>query len=265
MVLSYVEQWGVTGVTKYITGKVSGKTKKVVVTKKKDCIVRSRKPKPKGGKKLVALTFDDGPSSYTKKYLKILKKYKVKATFFNLGQQASYFPKLSKKIVKQGHQLCSHTYAHKQLTTLSKKSFRKEITKGYSALKKASGKTTSFIRPPYGEFSTQRWLYSKGLIKASVRWSEDTEDWKQPGVKSIVKAATKHVKPGSIILMHDGGGNRSQDVKALPKIIKKLKKKGYKFVTVSELMKSDPKIPKQAYDATTAMPKGATWPTKKKK
>ena len=95
----------------------------------------------------------------------------------------------------------------------------------------------------------------------SVLWNQDSLDWKRPGVDAIVENSTKNVTSGSIILMHDGGGNRDQDVEALPKIIEKLQAEGYEFVTVTELMKSDSSIPADVAAGDAAMPDGCVWPT----
>ena len=102
---------------------------------------------------------------------------------------------------------------------------------------------------------------SQGTISASILWNQDTLDWSLPGVDAIVENALANMAPGSVILMHDGGGDRSQDIQALPQIIERLQSSGYKLVTVSELMASDPEVPESIAKGDAAMPEGAVWPT----
>ena len=124
-----------------------------------------------------------------------------------------------------------------------------------------TGVNTTAFRPPYGDFNEKAWLNSGGLASVSVIWNQDSEDWRRPGVDAIVANSEKGVTSGSIILMHDGGGNRDQDVEALPRIIEDLQGQGYEFVTVSELMQSDDSIPDDIAAGNATMPDDATWPT----
>lgn len=117
------------------------------------------------------------------------------------------------------------------------------------------------MRPPYGAIDSSVWLASQGTMSASVIWNMDSLDWKRPGVDTIVSNSTEGIQSGYIILMHDGGGNRDQDLEALPKIIDKLHEEGYTFVTVSDLMKSDPDIPSDVASCNAPMPEDAVWPT----
>lgn len=208
-------------------------------------------------KKLVALTFDDGPAeTYTEKYLEILDKYGIHATFFNLGQNIEEYPELAKEICDRGSEVMSHTYQHQQLSQLDASALQKEFSSTFSTIESTTGVKTTGFRPPYGDFTEKAWLNSGGLASVSVLWNQDSLDWKRPGVDAIVENSTKNVTSGSIILMHDGGGNRDQDVEALPKIIEKLQAEGYEFVTVTELMKSDSSIPADVAAGDAAMPDG---------
>ena len=117
------------------------------------------------------------------------------------------------------------------------------------------------IRPPYGDFNQNCWLLSGGTISASVIWNQDSLDWSLPGSDAIVQNALAGVQSGSVILMHDGGGDRSQDLDALPQIIERLQADGYQLVTLSELMASDPDIPSEVAAGNASMPEGALWPT----
>ena len=216
---------------------------------------------PANGEKLVALTFDDGPSEYTQQYLDILKRYDAKATFFNLGDNIANYPDTAKAIVDAGMQLASHTQTHQQLPLLGAEKLQQELTATFTEIDKATGVKTTVIRPPYGDFKQRTWLESGGLMSLSVLWTQDTLDWKRPGASTIVDNALAGIGPGSIILMHDGGGNREQDVQALPTIIERLQADGYKLVTVDELLASDPNVPQDIASGNATLPEGCVWPT----
>lgn len=262
--VAYVEQWGQVGKVEQRTGKTSGKTAEGdTLQEKKDCVIRARNVHPADGQRLVALTFDDGPSDpYTEQYLSILQQYDAKATFFCLGENIEKYPELAKRITDAGMQLCSHTDTHQDLPSLSSSKLVEEINHTFGTIKDATGQETTTIRPPYGSFKEQTWLDSRGTISASITWNMDSRDWSLPGAEAIVSNATTGIQPGYIILMHDGGGDRSQDVEALPQIIKTLQDQGYKFVTVSELLASEGDIPSDVARGDAHMPEGAVWPDK---
>ena len=261
--IQFVSQWGKAGKKKVWHGKTSGETvDKEVVQEATDMKIASLTPKPSDGGKYIALTFDDGPSSYTQQILDILAQKGVHATFFNLGNQASGKPELSRAVLDGGHELASHTNRHQDLPTLGRDDLRSEITSAFDTLEGASGKRLQMIRAPYGAFTDVEWARSADLISCNVLWNIDTLDWKRPGAAAITDMVLSHAFNGSIVLMHDGGGNRSQDVEALPDIIDKLKAQGYTFLTVSELMAKDSRFPKDVVDGTVAMPKDAVLPEK---
>ena len=261
--ISYISQWPSIGKKEMRTGKRSGKTAEGdTLQETKNAVVSVHQIKPDDGKKLVALTFDDGPAAkYTEAYLDILNQYGIHATFFNLGNSIQEYPDLAKKIVEQGSEVMSHTQQHQQLSLLDAPSLQKELSDTFSAIESATGTKTTSFRPPYGDFTEKAWLNSGGLASVSVLWNQDSEDWKLPGVEKLVSNSLKNVTSGSIILMHDGGGNRDQDVQALSQIIQQLQDQGYEFVTVTELMKSDSSIPAEIANGDAAMPEGCTWPT----
>lgn len=118
------------------------------------------------------------------------------------------------------------------------------------------------IRAPYGAFTDTEWARSADLISCNVLWNIDTLDWKRPGAAAITDMVLSNAFNGSIVLMHDGGGNRSQDIEALPTIIDKLKAQGYTFLTVSELMAKDSRFPKDVVEGKVSMPKDAALPEK---
>lgn len=261
--IQFVSQWGKAGKKKVWHGKTSGETvDKEVVQEATDMKIASLTPKPSDGGKYIALTFDDGPSSYTQQILDILAQKGVHATFFNLGNQASGKPELTRAVLDGGHELASHTNRHQDLPTLGRDDLRSEITSAFDTLEGASGKRLQMIRAPYGAFTDVEWARSADLISCNVLWNIDTLDWKRPGAAAITDMVLSHAFNGSIVLMHDGGGNRSQDVEALPDIIDKLKAQGYTFLTVSELMAKDSRFPKDVVDGTAAMPKDAVLPEK---
>ncbi len=260
--VAYISQWGKPGIKEIKTGKISGEVSKPEMKEPvKDVVVTYLNISPKNGEKLVAITFDDGPSKYTDQILDILKKEDVKATFFMLGENAKALPDQVKHVKDAGHEIANHTMTHRDLVTLDKQQVLKEITEGFQAIEAAGAPKTTAIRPPYGSLKMKTWLEGEGKFAYSILWTKDSLDWKRPGVEAIVKNCTATNAPGDIILLHDGGGDRSQDVQALPQIIANLKAKGYKFVTISDLMKSDERISPDVLNMDNTMPSDAVWPT----
>ncbi len=176
-----------------------------------------RPPIKRGG--VVYLTFDDGPGPYTPAILNVLRATHSTATFFELGFRQAQYPAEAGRIRAAGSSVGNHTYNHPNLTKLTPGQIRWQV---------AHGPRSRCVRPPYGATNqaVQRVLNQQGLRQ--VLWSVDTQDWSRPGVEHIVKVATgPSVAAGTIVLMHDGGGNRSQTVTALPRIISTLQHRGY--------------------------------------
>ena len=261
--VSFVKQWGKVGKQEIRHGKESGQTADGDwVEELKDCVIRTKNIEPEGGQKLVALTFDDGPAdNYTQSYLDILASKGAKGTFFNLAENVEYYPRIAERVVDAGHQICSHTNRHLDLTTLGQDEFLDEVSSARTIIKDATGVDTTIIRPPYGSFNRQNWLMSQGTVCASVIWNQDSLDWSLPGVDTIVQNSLADMTTGSIILMHDGGGDRSQDVEALPTLIDELQSRGYRLVTLRELLASDPEVPTEIAEGNATMPEGCVWPT----
>ena len=257
--IQYVSQWGKTGTRVVKTGKTSGEVAEEVTEKPADMIISSVNPSPEGGR-YVALTFDDGPSSYTPEVLEILKEKGVHATFFNLGTSAQSYPDECQAILDGGHELASHTMAHENLPLLGRDALREEITGAADAIEKASGERPQMIRAPYGAFTEVEWARAGDLISCNVLWNIDTRDWELPGADSIRSTAVSQAYNGAIILMHDGGGDRSQTVEALPGIIDDLRAEGYEFVTVAELIELDGRIPEAVANSKVSMPEDAVLP-----
>ncbi len=180
--------------------------------------------------KVVALTFDDGPSKYTEKILDVLKKYDACGTFFLIGNKVDFYRDVLKRMINEGSEIGNHSYDHKLLTRLSKKQFEEEINKTQDAIKKATGFTPLLFRPTYGGYTDLLKSYTDLKF---VLWDVDSRDWQVKTKSKILQNVLPNVKSGSIILMHD---NHEYSLNALNDIISNLKKQGYKFVTVSELL-----------------------------
>ncbi len=195
---------------------------------------------PIKGKKVIALTFDDGPTpGYTDKILKILKKYDVKATFFVIGSKAQKYPNLVRREANYGHEIANHTYTHPKISKLSFKAYKTEMKKTQNVVKKITGSTPVLMRPPYGDLNENAIRYTQKLGFKMILWSwdQDTRDWSHPGVNAIVKKVLNNTSCGDIVLFHDSSTTMGQTATALETIIPELKRRGYSFVTVSELIK----------------------------
>lgn len=178
-----------------------------------------RKPKTPGRSKVVYLTFDDGPSRYTPQVLQILRSTGSTATFFQLGINTPGQGELQAAIRAQGSTIGNHSYDHPDLTQLSTSQLRRQIQRG---------PTSRCFRPPYGATDTAVRAAIRRAGARQVLWSVDTRDWTRPGVKRLQRIGrSTQIRPGSIILMHDGGGDRDQTVAALPAIISHLHVRGF--------------------------------------
>ena len=180
--------------------------------------------------KVVALTFDDGPSKYTKDILDILKKYDACGTFFLIGNKVSFYGEVLREMLSEGNEIGNHSYDHKYLTRLSEEEVKDEINKTQYEIKRVTGYTPTLFRPTYGGYNNTLKSY---IDLTFVLWDADSRDWSVKSTEGIMYNVFKDVKSGSIILFHD---NHEYSVNALPSVIKELKKQGYKFVTVSELL-----------------------------
>jgi len=193
--------------------------------------------------KLIALTFDDGPGPTTPRIVNWLKRHDVPATFFLVGSAVNTNPDMARTEGRAGFVLGDHTETHRPLATLSASGQRAEIDDGARSIKDVTGRYVRLLRPPDGSFNdtTLQLLRARKLLM--VLWSVDTKDYTKPGVNQIVFAALSGARAGGIILMHDGGGDRTQTLKALPRIVHRLRLRGYKLVTVPRLLVLDP-VPK---------------------
>lgn len=190
-------------------------------------------------KRQVSLTFDDVPDLiYTPQILDILHKYGVQATFFAVGNRAEAHPEMIKRMLREGHVIGSHTFTHPNCNKIDEERFRSEITRTEQALSSITGYKPTLYRPPYGNVTEQQivWLGSRNYH--IINWNVDSLDWKGLNADQVTANVLGHVRPGSVILQHAGGGegeNLSGTVGALPTIIESLRDQGIEMVTVPEL------------------------------
>jgi peptidoglycan/xylan/chitin deacetylase (PgdA/CDA1 family) len=188
----------------------------------------------------IALTFDDGPGPYTPKILSILQRERVPGTFFEVGIAEHYFHAATAQIAAEGFPIGDHTESHAPMSALSRHDQQLQLTQQASTIRRYGVPFPRLFRPPYGlwDKTTLRLLHKYRMLM--VMWTVDTSDYRQPGVASIVHSAVSGARPGAIILLHDAGGDRTQTVAALPKIITALRHRGYNLVTVPKLLLDNP-------------------------
>jgi peptidoglycan-N-acetylglucosamine deacetylase len=189
--------------------------------------------------KEVALTFDDGPDNhYTPEILDILKQSGVRATFFVIGVHAQTYPDILRRMVNEGHAIGNHTWDHPDLVTVSSEQIRSELNRTDDALDSILGYNPALFRPPFGAVSVRVVNQVASLGYKIIDWSVDTRDWTGAPPSVILQRVQAEVHPGGIILEHCAGGNVDlrNTVNALPQIISLLKKQGFQFVTVPDLL-----------------------------
>jgi peptidoglycan/xylan/chitin deacetylase (PgdA/CDA1 family) len=185
------------------------------------------------GPMTIALTIDDGPSPvYTPQILQILEKYKVTASFSMVGKNVTYYPSVAREVADAGHVIVNHTWDHADLATLTEEQARAEIANASDAIHAAVGRVPTIFRAPYGAWSRTTLEYCASEKLTALDWSVDPRDWARPGVSKIVSNILKNTGTGSIILEHDGGGDRSETVAALKIAIPRLLDEGYHFKAV---------------------------------
>jgi polysaccharide deacetylase family sporulation protein PdaB len=192
-----------------------------------------------GDEKILALTFDDGPDpKETPAILDILKKYDAKATFFVIGNKVRRNPQIVRREWEEGHEIANHTYHHQFLGRVPDWQIQQEIGETQTAIMETTGKKARLFRPPGGVFNSRVLDACKKEQLQLVLWSwhQDTQDWAKPGAGRIVRKVLRNTRNGDIVLMHDYVSGRSQTVDALEIILPELIRRGYHFVTVSELI-----------------------------
>lgn len=229
------------------TGKESGITATVTTKEPIDNIVQYYNVNSNGDK-VIALTFDDGPwDKQTDEILDILEQNDAKATFFTVGQCISGHEKELQRAASMGCEIGTHTWDHAEgsgqgvsLIKMSTDERKQEVQKGLEAIKNATGQEASTIfRCPGGNFDTSVATDLEGIVTAEIGWNVDTTDWKKPGA-DVIAQRIQSAGPGNIILMHDGGGDRSQTIEGLRQALPKMKEQGYTFITVQELLEKYP-------------------------
>ncbi|MFD0886147.1 polysaccharide deacetylase family protein [Streptosporangium algeriense] len=219
---------------------------------------RNSLPKPPGPRgvncaraRCVALTFDDGPGPYTGRLLDILAGYQARATFFVLGTMvAEDRGENLRRMVVEGHEVGNHTWDHLPLPQLSEQAIRFELTNTQKIVRRLTGVKMTMMRPPYGATGRRVVAEAARLGLAQVMWSLDTLDWRDRDSRMITQRATQ-ATPGAIVLMHD---IHPTTVEAVPAILDQFAKRGYAFVTLSELYGVPRLVPGRAY---TSMGDGA--------
>jgi len=235
---------GQVGITEHATGLVSGIVSETLLQEAGVTTFLSYNATA-NGEKVVALTFDDGPwEGTTAEVLDVLAEYDAKATFFVVGNRVEGQADVVRRAHQEGHQICTHTWSHASgsgkgvnLEYMTPDEQAYEITQGYAAIAAAIGAEPSHvIRAPGGNYSDAAmiWLLEP-YVDAEIGWNVDTHDWRKPGA-DVIAERIMSAESGEIVLMHDGGGDRSQTVEALRTALPYLKEQGYTFVTIDELL-----------------------------
>ncbi|WP_019637500.1 polysaccharide deacetylase family protein [Paenibacillus fonticola] len=188
--------------------------------------------------KVVAFTFDDGPNPvYTHQLLDIFRQASSKATFYMIGNQIEQHRELVRTVVSEGHEIGNHTYTHPYMSRLCEQECINEVVWTEELIIETVGVKPQTFRPPYFDYNEQaaQFIRSRGYtIVGAV--NGEAMDWEQPGVQHIVDKTKEKVSPGSVLLFHDGFGDRSQTVEAVRILVRELLAEGYRLVTVSDLI-----------------------------
>ena len=185
----------------------------------------------------IALTFDDGPNPYyTPQVLAILRQFGIKATFFDVGYLVADYPNIVRQEYNQENVVANHSWSHPDLAYFSAHAIQSQLLSTTNIIQATIGVRPTFFRPPYGAFNNTVLAQARNLHYTTVLWDGSSSDWSLPGVNAIVSRTLHYARNGAILLLHDGGGNRAQTVAALPIIIEALKSRGFKFVTIQQLV-----------------------------
>ncbi|MBA3832952.1 MAG: polysaccharide deacetylase family protein [Chthoniobacterales bacterium] len=201
----------------------------------------------------IAMTFDDGPSEkLTLQLLDILAADHIHATFFVIGQNAERAPEILQRAVREGHEIGNHSWSHPAFAKMSDAAVRREIQKTDDAIRAAIGHSPVLLRPPYGSITIRQkqWIHSEFGYRI-ILWDVDPLDWKRPGPTIVMNRIVRQTRPGSIILSHD---IHPGTIKAMPETFDQLQARGFKFVTVSELIAMGKPMPPQEPRAESPSP-----------
>src|SRR5437870_6291623 len=183
----------------------------------------------------IAMTFDDGPSAtLTPKLLDLLAAHHIKATFFVIGENVAEHPEIVARAAREGHEIGNHSWSHPNFAKMSQENVRSQLQRTDDAIKNATGKRPTLLRPPYGSVTERekRWIHDEFGYDI-ILWDVDPLDWKRPGPAVVRSRILKETRPGSIVLSHD---IHPGTIEAMPSTLDELEAKGFKFVTVSELL-----------------------------
>jgi len=184
----------------------------------------------------IAMTFDDGPSAtLTPKLLDLLAAHHIKATFFVIGENVAEHSEIVARAAGEGHEIANHSWSHPNLGKMSGDSVRSQLQRTDDAIQNATGKRPTLMRPPYGSITARekRWIHDEFGYQI-ILWDVDPYDWKRPGPAVVRNRILKETQPGSIVLSHD---IHPGTIEAMPSTFDALEAKGFKFVTVSELIR----------------------------
>ena len=209
----------------------------------------------------IAMTFDDGPSEkLTPELLDILAHYHIHATFFVIGKNAADHPEILQRAVREGHEIGNHSWSHPAFAKMSDDKVRAELQKTDDAIRAALGGRPVLMRPPYGSITARqkKWINAEFGYR-TILWDVDPLDWKRPGPAVVTHRIVTETRPGSIILSHD---IHPGTIKAMPATFEQLQTKGFKFVTVSELIAMGTPMPpkKMGDEGPTPLSPPATSP-----
>ena len=189
------------------------------------------------GRRAVALTFDDGPGPQTARVLDVLHRYRAPSTFFVLGSQVRGHEHLLQRELREGHAIGNHTFGHVNVAGGG----YSQMAGTQGAIRRATGYMPCVFRFPYGSVGGAGVAQARALGMLSIQWDVDPRDWATPGSGAVYSRVVSAVRPGSIVVLHDAGGYRGQTVAALPGIIATLRRRGYQFVTVPQLLRLTPR------------------------
>ena len=210
----------------------------------------------------VAMTFDDGPSAkLTPKLLDLLAAHHIKATFFLIGENVAENPEIVAREVREGHEVANHSWSHPNLGKMSDDGVRSQLRRTDDAIRSAMGSSPTLMRPPYGSITVRqkKWINQEFGYKI-VLWDVDPLDWRRPGANVVCNRIVKNTRAGSIILAHD---IHPGTIDAMPCVLKELEAKGFKFVTVSELIAMETPLPPKASPTPKPSPSAKSSPPPK--
>jgi peptidoglycan/xylan/chitin deacetylase (PgdA/CDA1 family) len=226
---------GASGLERVVIGAISGDVVESETVRPSDPMVLQRVPA--SASKKIALTFDDGPwPVQTERVLDILRAEGVSATFFMVGLRVKAGPEIARRVAREGHAIGNHTYRHVDVSASSAEKVREEIARTNGLIITSTGAVPRWFRPPMGSVDDQAYTEAAQQGLGTVLWTVDPRDWERgQTAQAIETSVVGATHPGSVILLHDGGGDRSQTIAALPGIIKQLKARGYEFVLLDDL------------------------------